>query len=106
MKKITYAEAAYILNYKKTHIIEKYLCKHELNVDMTEGTITCDVKKWAYIVTYPILVIFAFLTCLYDGGLKEFEVEGRRVYSWHECNFKHDFESRYDRMKNVFEGEN
>lgn len=106
MKKITYAEAAYILNYEKTHFIEKYLCEHELKVDMNEGTITCDVKKWFYIITLPIVILFTFFNCLYDGGLKEFEIEGRRVYSWNDCNIKRDFETRYDRMKKVFEGEN
>lgn len=73
MKKITYAEAAYIQGYKKNHFIFKYFCDWEIDMEcQNAGYIRCSLKPMLAIPAMIIGAIIMFFYVLWDGGLKEF----------------------------------
>lgn len=80
MKKITYKNAATLLNYKKNY--ERIACDHYI----TDNT-TCSVKvitkvKWpVYIALFIPACIFQAVSLVWDGGLKNFRIESRTIHN-------------------------
>ena len=77
--KISYSDWAHIRNYKKVHWMECVCCFFRLS--KVDGCFRVDSK--AYLIAYMILfipaVVLTFFACLWDGGLKTFELPTRWV---------------------------
>ena len=105
MKKIKYEDAAYICRYQKEHFKEKYCCNWYIQkTSDTWGKMDLYVKWWFYILTFiPVHVLQAFW-CMWDGGLREFSFEPRRIQSHNVIGFKNDpSDSMFNRLKEVWE---
>lgn len=108
MIKISYDEAAYILNYGGSHTFEKFFCNHYLKQENKNSyTIYCYTKWWFHILIFPITTLIHLIMCFWDCGLKEFEFESRQVYAWYDCGFYDDTsldpdETRFGRMEKIW----
>lgn len=107
MTKITYDEAAYILNHDNPHNFEKFFCNHYLEQENKNNyAIHCYTKWWFHILIFPITALIHLIECLWDGGLKEFEFESRYVYTWHDCGGFNTLldpdETRFGRMEKIW----
>lgn len=90
--KISYNDAAYILNYKKNHFFKKYFCNWKLDKKTdTAYNIKCSMKWWMYVLIFIPGHLVDLFIALYNGGLKEFETEGREssinIYSYQYFTF-------------------
>lgn len=78
VKKIKYNDAAYILGYKGKHFIGKYFCNWTLiKRDDNNIEIYGKIKMWLYILLFLPSCLFQIFYLMWDGGLKEFEIENR-----------------------------
>lgn len=107
-KKISYKDAAYIRKNSKPNFAFKYLCSHTLT-DGTEGghcyTIKSMVKMPFFLLLFLPIAIANVFVCMWDGGLKEYELPTQRVISsWtmYVCDAKYE-NSMYNKMKKVWE---
>lgn len=83
MKKIKYEELAYICNYKKNHPLEKYFCNWYISLNNpNEGYLRCDQKLWFYILTFIPVHVLAFLYCIWDSGIKNFELQPITIHGY------------------------
>lgn len=107
-KKISYADAKYIFNYKKSHPIERLIC----NITLTDGTegggcfrLISKVKLPYFLLMYLPIVVCQFFYCLWDGGLKEMRLmtNNDRIVSNRLEYFSSNENSIYQRMKKVWE---
>ena len=81
MKKISYEDAVYIKNYKKNHWFEKYFCNWFINMKSpTCGEMKLYMKKWVYILLFIPIHLIVFGYCLWDGGIREFEINSRMLH--------------------------
>lgn len=85
--KISYNDATYILNYKKNHFFKKHFCNWKLDKRSdTAYSIKCFMKWWIYVLIFIPAHLIDLFVALYDGGLKEFEIESREssinIYSY------------------------
>lgn len=105
MKKIKYEDAAYICRYTKEHFKEKYFCNWYIQkTSDTWGKMDLYVKWWFYILTFIPVHILQALWCVWDGGLKEFGFEPRRIQSHNVIGFKNDpSDSMFNRLAEVWE---
>lgn len=101
MKKISYIDAAYILNYKQRHLREKYLCNWYMELrNCNVGFMECRLKWWTYILLFVPVHILKFLYCLWDGGIKEFEIESRTLHQLNIVGGPNDGdETQFGRLK-------
>lgn len=84
MKKISYNDAAYILRHKKNCFFEKYACNWYITLNNpNEGRIECSQKLWFYILTFIPVHIIAFFYCVWDLGIKNFELQPINIHGWH-----------------------
>lgn len=79
--KITYKQFREIMNYKKSHPIQALL-SYQLIVDVGVARITPYIPLWLYIVSFIPVHLFQAVLLLWDGGLKEFELQPRNLPSW------------------------
>ncbi len=107
-KKISYADAKYIFNYKKSSPVERFIC----NITLTEGnlgggcfTLISKVKLPYFLLLYVPICLCQFIYCLWDGGLKEMRLMHNedRVVSRRTEFFSSNEESIYQRMLKVWE---
>ena len=77
-KKISYKDAAFIFNYKKNHPVEKYCCTWTAMLDNNvSGWMKLYYKWWFYIILFLPISLVTFVYCLYDGGIRDFELPKR-----------------------------
>ena len=97
--KISYHEYKEILGLKKEHFIQK-LMNYEL---VFAGHGACTVKTyiplWLYILAFIPMHLVVALICVWDGGLKEFEIQPRYLTRW--SFFAGD--APYERAKKIYE---
>lgn len=75
MKKISYNDAAYIFGYKKHYLFEKYCCYWTIRMNNdVSGFMCCRIKKPIYVLLFLPVCLLTFFYCLWDGGLKNFEI--------------------------------
>lgn len=107
-KKITYADVAYISRYSRVNYIERLVCHHSLT-DGTEGghcfRLISKVRWVWFCLLYLPITICQLVYCLWDGGLKEFELMGGadRIVNNRLEYYNSTEDSCYDRMKKVWE---
>ena len=73
--KISYNEAAYILDWKQNHKFTKYLGVWKIIKSEYGGFhIKCDVRWWFYILAYIPVNIINLFCYMWDGGISEYEL--------------------------------
>ena len=94
--KISYSDWAHIRNYKKVHWMECACCFFRLS-KVKEISDTFRVESKVYLIAYILLfipaVVLTFFACIWDGGLKTFELPtrlGTSSYIYPKCN-AHDY---------------
>lgn len=105
MKKITYNEANYIMRRTKPHKLERILCYWVIQMEnLNSGWIRCYMKWWAYILFFIPAHVLVFICRLWDGGLKEFRIEPRRIHGYSIAGLTIDGENtEFGRLKLVWE---
>ena len=97
--KISYKEYKEIMALKKEYFIQK-LMEYEL---VFAGNGFCTIKTyipmWLYIIAFIPMHIVLAVFCMWDGGLKEFELQSRYITRW---SFMSDDEP-YKRAKKIYE---
>lgn len=69
--KITYDDAAYILNYRKKHWFQKWFCTFTVTpVDYGAYRIDCEIKTPVYIMLVIPYFILSVLWCIWETGIK------------------------------------
>ena len=104
MKKISFAQANYILRRKEKHSFERLFCDWKINVTSPNtGYITCTIKWWVYALLFLPVHLVTFIYCLWDGGIKEFRVQSREVHHYNSCGLTSDSaETQFGRLKEVW----
>lgn len=83
MKKIKYADYAYICQYKESHFMQKYFCNNYISLhNRNEGALRYDMKWWFYILIFIPLNIIDLFYCIWALGLKNFEIEPRNIIEY------------------------
>lgn len=101
--KISYEDAAYILNYKKGHKLEKYGCNWEIKMSCdVEGQIMCSVKTWLYCLLFIPACIFEVFSLIWDGGLKNFEIPDKVIHCWNFVGSPKENNTNFGRLKEVY----
>ena len=83
MKKISYKDFAYLMNYKRRHPFIKYCCNCYLEERDASVLLTAKVKWPVYILLFVPVHIIIFFYCLWDGGIKEYDMWERTMTSFH-----------------------
>lgn len=81
MKKITYKDLATLCDYKKDHRLERIGCNHYIKDNDDYVEVITKVKLPIYIALFIPACIFQAVALVFDGGLKEFEIESRTLHS-------------------------
>ena len=79
MKKISYKDFAYLMNYKTRHPFIKYCCNCYLEERDASALLTSKVKWPLYILLFIPVHIIIFFYCLWDGGIKEYDIWERTI---------------------------
>ena len=58
----------------------------------------CKIPMWWYLIMFIPLHLLELASCVWDGGLKSFEVEGREIANW---TF-HRGDLPYERAKEIY----
>ena len=76
--------------------------------EVEKGTIKQEVKiNWfSYLLVFIPVHIFKIFWCLWDGGLKEFEIEGRSLASHYLYEYGAPFWDYYKKAKEILEKDN
>ena len=82
MKKISYKDFAYLMNYKQRHPFIKYCCNCYLQERDASVLLTSRVKLPIYILLFIPVQIIIFFYCLWDGGIKDYDIWGRTITSF------------------------
>ena len=78
---ISYNQMRYILN-RSERWFEKYCCKYALcRENDSNFVLYCHMKKWLYILLFIPQCLIHLGICLWDGGLKEFEIDPVQIWS-------------------------
>lgn len=109
--RISYNEAAYILNYKQNHKFKRYLVAWTLKMSVLHGYIfyevECKIAWWFFILSYIPVSIITLLWCMWDSGIKEYELYKRDVVycSFYENDSYYDSycDSRAKRAKEIYD---
>ena len=104
--KIKHKEAIYILNFHKRHLFEKLFCVWHLQITCANaGKLTCDMRWWFYILAFLPLHFLVLLGCLWNGGLRDFEILPRRFSYYAKSGPEKSGDSLtfFGRMKNVWD---
>ena len=96
--KITYNDYRYIMNFKKKPIFIQKLLKYDLLVMDGYAKVKVSMPMWLYLLAFIPVHVFIALACVWDGGLKSFEVESREIANW---TFQHD-SLAYERAKEIY----
>lgn len=83
MLKLKYKEAAYVLNYKKSHRLQKWLCDWTIEEKGDGYYIKCQVKLPIFIIVYLPVAIVEFALYAWDEGIKYYHLPTRLVFSCH-----------------------
>lgn len=74
VKRISWNDFNSIMNYRKRHILSRIVCNFFLERkdkgSYVEYSVVSKIKLPIFIIMYPIMCIFDFLYCLWDGGLR------------------------------------
>ena len=105
--RISYDEAAYILNYKQNHKFKRYLGVWTFNTSVRHGRIfyeiECKIAWWFFILSYIPVSIITLLWCVWDGGIKKYELYKRDVIY---CSFYEEdgrYDSRAQRAEEIYD---
>lgn len=80
MKKIKYEDAAYIRRYKKHHWFEKYFCNWFIDLkNPNSGVMKLYMKRGIYAILFLPMHLIVLGCCLWDGGIKEFQINPRMM---------------------------
>lgn len=83
MSKITFAETSILLGYQKKHLLEKLFCNHYLyDIDNLSVKVVAKIKWYVYIALFIPMCIYEALWCIWDTGLKHFEIEDSFLYDY------------------------
>ena len=96
--KITYNNYRYIMNMKKKPIFIQKLLRYDLLVMDGYAKIKVSMPMWLYLLAFIPVHAFIALACVWDGGLKSFEVESREIANW---TF-HNGDAPYERAKEIY----
>ena len=79
--KIDYNTFAHLMNYKTPHNLMKLTCffKYDKRTSHNGGVAIAIMHWWAYLLLFIPVHILKFFYCLWDGGLKSFEIEKRQI---------------------------
>ena len=83
MKKISYKDFAYLMNYELRHPFIKYCCNCYVIERDASVILTAKVKWIFYILLFIPIHIIIFLYSLWDGGIKNFELWERTITNLH-----------------------
>ena len=83
MKKISYKDFAYLMNYELRHPFIKYCCNCYTIERDADVILTARVKRLIYILLFIPIHIIIFSHCLWDGGIKSFELWEPTITSLH-----------------------
>lgn len=97
--KISYAQYREILALKREHFIQKFL-SYDLFVGDGACTIRARIPMLTYILIFIPMHLFAAVLLMWDGGLKEFEIQPRTINHW---VFQNDTKP-YERAKEIYKG--
>jgi len=101
--KISYEDAAYILNYKKHHKFEKYGCNWEITMGRdVEGQIICSIKIWLYCLLFIPTCIFEVFLLIWDGGLKDFEIPDKFIHRWQFVGSPKETDTTFGKLREVY----
>lgn len=103
-KKISYDDAAFILNWKHRHFFEHYCCRWFLRLNNgNEGYLEGRVNPFIYGLFFLPECLLCFLYCLWDGGIREFEFPSFVVHSYVFCGLSNEgSETIFGRMKIIY----
>lgn len=80
MKKIRYEDAAFIRSYKKHHWFEKYFCNWFIDLENPNcGVMKLYMKRGIYAILFLPMHLIVLGCCLWDGGIKEFQINPRMM---------------------------
>ena len=85
--KLTFKEFYTLMGYEKPHTLMRYTCNFYAKDGASVMNIWAVVRWPAYILALPIATIYQIICLLWDGGLREFSLEPRRICThqvWHE----------------------
>lgn len=100
--KITYEQAAYILDWMRPHKFARYCGSWNVGSGDEDGchyyTLRCDIKWWIYLLMIVPVTIVEAIYSMWDGGLRGYRPSGRNVcfYKFFPYN-----DARYKRIEEV-----
>lgn len=114
--RISYKEAAYILNYKKKHTFQKLTCAHKLMYDEEHDRflLTCNITWPMFVLLYVPALILDFFSSAWSCGIKYVTPLSRRMFGYYffkwdgphkrclEVYEKHVSETASEVIRNVF----
>lgn len=106
MKKIKYEDAAFLRSYKKPHWVEKWLCNWFIDLkNPNAGIMKLCMKRWIYVILFIPMHLITFGCCLWDGGIKDFEIISRMMscYTVTGLTSDNDKSTYFGRFKMVWE---
>lgn len=79
--KINYNTFSHLMGYKEPHRLMKITCffNYDKCTLHNGGVVTATMHWWSYLLLVVPVHIVKFFGCLWDGGLKNFEIEGRKL---------------------------
>lgn len=101
MTRISYGEAAFILDYKKHHRLAHWFCNYDAALhNNNEGHVEINFKWWARALFFIPYSIIQFFYLLWDGGIKEFEILRSNINYYNMVGFPTDGdETQFGRLK-------
>lgn len=82
MKKISYKDFAYLMNYKKHHPFIKYCCNCYLKERDSSVLLTSRVKLPIYILLFIPAQIIELFYAAWDCGIRNYDMWGRTITSF------------------------
>ena len=106
--RITHHEVNYIMRRTKPHNFERLFCYWTIQKENNNsGWLRCYMKWWAYILLFIPVHILKLFMCMWDGGIKEFYFEPRRMNSYGITGLtSDDARTEFGRFKSVWEKNN
>lgn len=83
MKKISYKDFAYLMNYKMRHPFIKYCCNCYLKEQDASVLLTAKIKWLIYILLFIPVHIISFFYAAWDCGIRNYDMWERTMTSFH-----------------------
>lgn len=96
MKKISYKDFAYLMNYELRHPFIKYCCNCYVIEQEADVFMQAKVKLWAYILLFIPINIIEFFYSLWNSGIKNYEIWESTIISKHRSTI---YDEKYKEWK-------